>query len=64
MYFNVFTIFFSFLAPRGRTQEFLTHNNLRIFPYFPAILLRDFFHYDPISSYFQLQHVCFDDALT
>lgn len=64
MYVNVFATLFSLLAPRGRTQEFLTHNNLRIFHYFPVILLWDFFRYAPISSYFQLQHVYFNDTLT
>lgn len=64
MYFNIFTILFSFLAPDRKTGEFLACNSPRIFHYSPVILLWDFSHYAPISSYFQLQRVCFDDALT
>lgn len=43
MYVNVFATLFSLLAPRGRTQEFLTHNNLRIFHYFPVYFALGFF---------------------
>lgn len=64
MYFNIFTILFSFLAPDRKTGEFLACNSPRIFHHSPVILLWDFSHYAPITSYFQLQRVCFDDALT
>lgn len=64
MYFNIFTVSFSFLVPCGRTQEFFACNKLGIFCYFSVLILWDFFHSALISSNFQLQHVCLDDALT
>lgn len=53
-----------FLVSCGRTQEFFACNKLGIFCYFSVLIQWDFFHSAPISSDFQLQRVCFDDALT